>query len=70
MKYIIHPFIVLFILITLLSIGTARLCGSLLWNFRIPSLRKTYTFFDEYLFEDWSWKKLFKMFIYNEKFYE
>lgn len=69
MKYIIHPFIVLLIVIAFLIAGLGRMVIGLLWNFRIPSLRKAYTFDNKYFFENWSWKEFFKVFIYDEEFF-
>lgn len=69
MKYIVHPFIVLLLVIAFLIAGLVRMGVWLLWNFRIPSFRKAYTFDGEYCFDNWSWKKFFKMFIYDEEFY-
>ena len=34
---------------------------SLVWHFRVMPMREAYSYDDgEYLFEEWSWKQLFK----------
>ena len=30
----------------------------LIWNFRKPTIRESFTFDDEYIFENWNWKEL------------
>lgn len=70
MIYIVHPFIVLLTIIVLLIAGLVRMGFWLLWYFRIPSFRKAYTFNDEYLFDDWSWKEFFEMFVYRKGLYD
>ena len=60
MKYIISPFIFLLIIILLIITGILRMIWILIWSFRKPTIRESFTFHDEYLFENWNWKELVK----------
>ena len=60
MKYIIFPFIYLLIISLFIIAGILRMIWILIWNFRKPTIRESFTLDDEYLFENWSWKELVK----------
>ena len=67
MKYIFRPIIVLVILFCILTSGCARMIWTLLWHFRKPVFKDSFTFDGEYFFEDWSWKCFIKeLFIETE----
>ena len=58
MKYIIYPFIYLLIIFFFIIAGILRMIWILIWNFRKPTIRESFTFDDEYIFENWNWKEL------------
>ena len=60
MKYILWPFMAIFVMFWLLIQGALKWLFILLWHFRLASAREVYTIDNEYVFEDWSWKQIIR----------
>lgn len=61
MKYILWPPFAVLLCIFVLVYGAVKMLWSLVWHFRVMPMREAYSYDDgEYLFEEWSWKQLFK----------
>ena len=61
MKYILWPIYAITIMLSTFIIGAIRFALIPAWHFRMPTLREAFTFHDEYLFDNWSWKTLFRI---------
>lgn len=57
MKYIIWPFLAIFLLLVLIIVGFARMLALTIWHARIYSIRKAFTLDGDYIFEDCSLKQ-------------
>ena len=66
MKYILWPFMVIIIVLSLLIAGTIKLILIPIWHFRLPTIREAFTFEGEYAFDDWSWKDLLRSIFYYD----
>ena len=68
MKYIVWPFFAIFVMACFLLRGIVMYVFTLVWNFRLPSVREAYSIDGEFLFEDYSWKTmLMEILVYNYK---
>ena len=61
MKYILWPIYTTIMVLSMFVIGAIRFALIPTWHFRMPTLREAFTFHDDYLFDDWSWKFLFRI---------
>lgn len=60
MKYLLWPPFAIVMVVFALCFGAARFILLTLWHFRKITAREAYTLDGTYLFEDWSWERLFK----------
>ena len=61
MKHILWAIYATLVIISILIAGAIRFILIPTWHLRKPTLREAFSFHDDYLFDDWSWKFLFRV---------
>lgn len=56
MKYLFWPPVAVLVVVLMLCTGLLRIVFHLVWDFRFMGWREAYTFGDDYLFKDHTWK--------------